>query len=376
LNGRRIGWLKMLLEEARSLNKYDVGVTSERLARKLGVDPSSILKLNSNENLFVPLDFLRSLLKEVVDEVDPRFYPRDERVELEEALAKHLNVDHDQIVLGSGSDQIIELIVHAFLRRGDIVLSIAPTFAIYERATRTGGARYVPVPLREDFSLDVERMLRSVEIERARVLFICSPNNPTANQFPREAVREIVECFNGLVVLDETYADFARYSTIDLTEEYENLIVLRTFSKVFGIAGLRLGYAVSSVDISSILRERFQMPYAVSSIALRMGIKLLRNVDFIKGRIETLREERANLIRRLKEIDGVQPFSSETNFVLMNLSSVSSDEAYRRLLNRGIIVRNIGRVLNLENCIRVTVAPRPMMERFIKSLRGIIETCV
>ncbi|OYT45925.1 histidinol-phosphate transaminase, partial [Candidatus Bathyarchaeota archaeon ex4484_40] len=202
--------------------------------------------------------------------------------------------------------------------------------------------------------------------------FICSPNNPTANQFRLEDVKGLIEGFDWLVVLDETYVDFATYSMVDLTREYENLVVLRTFSKVFGIAGLRLGYAVSNVDVSSALRERFQMPYPVSSVTLRMGLKLLRNLDLIKEKIESLKEERATLIRRLSEMEGVKPFNSETNFVLMNLTEMSSDEAYRRLLDQGIIVRNIGRVLNLENCIRVTVAPRPMMERFLETFRRII----
>ena len=372
MKDRRSSWLERFLEDAKTLTKYDVGITSERLARRLGVDPSEILKLNSNENLFIPLDFLRGLLKEVVEEVDPRFYPRDERVELEEELARCLKVHRDQIVLGSGSDQLIELLTYAFLDRGEKALSITPTFSIYERAVRTRGAHYVPVPLMEDFSLNVERMLRLAEAEEVKVLFICSPNNPTANQFRLEDVKGLIEGFDWLVVLDETYADFATYSMVDLTREYENLVVLRTFSKVFGIAGLRLGYAVSNVDVSSALRERFQMPYPVSSVTLRMGLKLLRNLDLIKEKIESLKEERAALIRRLNEMEGVQPFNSETNFVLMNLTEMSSDEAYRRLLDQGIIVRNIGRVLNLENCIRVTVAPHPIMERFLKAFRRII----
>jgi len=372
LKGRRSSWLERFLEDAKTLTKYDVGVTSERLARRLGVDPSEILKLNSNENLFIPLDFLRGLLKEVVEEVDPRFYPRDERIEVEEELARCLKVHRDQIVLGSGSDQLIELLTYAFLDRGEKALSITPTFSIYERAVRTRGAQYVSVPLMEDFSLNVERMLRLAEAEEAKVLFICSPNNPTANQFRLEDVKGLIEGFDWLVVLDETYVDFATYSMVDLTREYENLVVLRTFSKVFGIAGLRLGYAVSNVDVSSALRERFQMPYPVSSVTLRMGLKLLRNLDLIKEKIESLKEERATLIRRLSEMEGVKPFNSETNFVLMNLTEMSSDEAYRRLLDQGIIVRNIGRVLNLENCIRVTVAPRPMMERFLETFRRII----
>lgn len=334
-------WLRNLLKEAEALSRYDVGLTAEALAGRLGVDPSSILKLNSNENLFIPLEFLRNLLMEVVEELDPRFYPRDEFAELQGALAGYLGVNPERIVLGAGSDQLIELLVHAFLKRGETVLSISPTFSIYERVVRAMGADYEAVPLKEDFSLDVGGMLNSAD-EGTRITFICSPNNPTANQFSYEAVKSIVEGFRGLIVLDETYAEFAKYSAIDLTEKHENLVVLRTFSKVFGIAGLRLGYAVSSPEVASTLRERYQMPYAVSSIALRMGVKLLERIDAIRRSITRLKEERASLIRGLNRIERVQAFNSETNFVLMNLQGMSSDDVYERLLDHGVIVRNIG----------------------------------
>ena len=370
MKGDGLDWVREVLREAEGLSRYDVGETVEGLSRRLRRDPASILKLNSNENFFVPIGFLRSILMEVVGEYDPRVYPRYEKFQLVEALSRYLNISTGQIVLGAGSDQLIELISRAFLKPGDHALSVTPTFSIYERCTRIHRARYEAVPLREDFSLDVDGMLNSIK-PRTRIIFLCSPNNPTANQFDTNSIRSLLEGFNGLVVVDEAYVDFAGRSIIDLVDEYENLIVLRTFSKSFGIASLRLGYAVSNEELASTLDERFQMPYAVCSIALRVGLKLLDRVEVVSRAVKALKVERSRAIKLLNEIDGVRAFDSKTNFILISLP-VDSRMLYERLLEKGIIVRNLGRVLHLEDCIRVTVAPRPVMDRFITTFREVL----
>ncbi|MFQ6094637.1 MAG: aminotransferase class I/II-fold pyridoxal phosphate-dependent enzyme, partial [Candidatus Bathyarchaeia archaeon] len=188
------GWLKQILAEARSLSVYDVGETIEGLARRLNKDPSEILKLNSNENFFVSRTFLRNLLKEVIDEIDPRIYPRDEKAELKEALSKYMNVSPDQIIVGTGSDELIDLISRAVLRHGDTALTITPTFSMYGRCIRVQGGELIAIPLKEDFSLDVERMLNAGL--NAKLLFLCSPNNPTANQFDVEDIQRLRDEFD------------------------------------------------------------------------------------------------------------------------------------------------------------------------------------
>ena len=370
MRGKVVGWIREFLDGARDLSRYDVGETVEGLAQKLGLEPSAILKLNSNENLFIPIHFLRETLMEVVRELDPRIYPRDERSRLEEELSRYLGVKPDQIVIGAGSDQLIELVVNAFLNEKSEAISIFPTFPIYERVVRIRRAGFRRIPLKGDFSLDVDQMLSEVKPE-TKLIFLCSPNNPTANQFPLEDVGRLIEGFDGVVVVDEAYAEFAEYSLINLADRFENLIVLRTFSKSFGLAGLRLGYLISDGEIATILRERFQMPYAASSIAIRMGLKLLERVDVIEDAIMRLREVRKRFLSRLNHIDGVRAFNSETNFILMSLNK-NSDMVYSSLLSRGVIVRKIGDVLGYRNCIRVTVAPQEMMDQFIEVLEEVL----
>ncbi|MCW3991922.1 MAG: histidinol-phosphate transaminase [Candidatus Bathyarchaeota archaeon] len=364
------GALERILIEARSLSGYDLGETVRGLARKLGREPSEILKLNQNENFFVPIDFLRGLLREAVEEADPRLYPTDEMMDLREALGGRLKVSSEEIVIGTGCDQLIDLVSRMTLGRGDVAISIAPTFSMYEYSVRVQRSDYMAIPLKDDFSLDVEKMLDSAT-PRTRLLFLCSPNNPTANQFDEEEIKHLAEGFRGLVIVDETYVDFAEDSIVPLIQEFENLVVLGTFSKAFGLAGLRLGYAVANRDLATAMMKRFQLPYSVSAIALRLGLKLLENVEVIESTFGTLKEERSRLIGSLNEVGGVHALDSDTNFVLFQVV-MSSDETYRALLKRGVIVRNIGRVLHMEDCLRVVVAPSPMSGRFITALREVL----
>jgi histidinol-phosphate aminotransferase len=217
--------------------------------------------------------------------------------------------------------------------------------------------------------LDIENVLKKGS--EAKLLFLCSPNNPTANQFKTETIHRLIDEFDGLVVVDEAYAEFAEKTIIPLVEKSSNLVILRTFSKAFGVAGLRLGYAVSCHDLASTIAQRFQMPYVTTLIALKMGVKLLEMIDVFRDAIVKLKAEREMMIKRLNGMEGVKAFDSQTNFVLMELER-SSAKVYMTLLNRGIIVRNLGRVLHLENCLRVTVAPPEMTERFIGQFGGVL----
>jgi histidinol-phosphate aminotransferase len=367
-NRRRIS-LNKVLEESQDLVRYKTGETVESLACRLGCKPSEIIKLNSNENFFVPLDFLRGLLEEVVEEVDPRLYPGDETEKLGEALGRYVNASPEEIVVGTGSDQMIDL-VSRFLRCGDEALSIAPTFSIYEQCTKIQGASYRAISLRSDFSLDAEKVLSCVT-PKTKLLFLCSPNNPTANQFDRQEIARLIEDFPGFVVIDEAYVEFAKHSVIDLVKKSENIIVLRTFSKAFGLAGLRLGYAVTNQELASIILEKYQLPYSVSQIASKLGRKLLRNIEMIRSGVDQLKRNRAELVRALNQIEGVRAFDSETNFVLFEVDR-SSDDVYGKLLEKGVLVKTIGRVLHLDNCLRATVAPSYMSERFLTCLEGVL----
>ena len=359
-------WFRKRLNEVRSLSEYAIGETVEGLARRLGMKPSEIVKLNANENFFIPKETLAALLTEVIEEHDPRIYPQEEESELKKALGKYLSLSPEHVIIGTGGDQIIDLITRLFLGRDNEVLSITPTFPMYRHSASLQGARYIEVPLKDDFSLDIEQISSKITA-KTKLFFLCSPNNPTANQFRMEEIRSLVEGFQGLVAVDEAYVEFANYSTARWVEELENLIVLRTFSKAFSLAGLRLGYAVSNPELATTLSRKVQLPYSVSSIALRMGLKLLENMEVVNEAVERLKRERVRLIKRLNEIDGVAAFDSQTNFVLFQTKKPSS-EVFQSLLKQGVLVKNVGKILRLYECLRTTVGLPEMNNKLLTAL--------
>ena len=369
MNEEKGRWLKERLEEIRSLREYRAGETLGRAAQKSRVKPSEILKLNSNENFFVPRETLTRLLREVAEEVDLRIYPQEEEREIKEALGEYLGVPSKCIMMESGSDPLIAFLSSLFLEQGDEALSVEPTFGIYKHVVDLTGARYLSVPLREDFSMDIGKILAKVT-PRTKLFFLCSPNNPTANQFKIDEIRSLIEEFPGIVIIDEAYGEFADYTTVPLVEKFENLMVLRTFSKTFGLAGLRLGYAVANPELATTLSEKAQLPYPVSSIALRMGLKLLANIEIVKDAIGRLKRERGRLIGELNAIEGVTAFDSQANFVLFQTEK-ESNKIYQVLLDNGVLVRNFGRVLHLERCLRTTVGLPEMNEKTLAVLKQV-----
>jgi len=352
----------------RLLDSYAVEETVESVAKQFGISPTGIIKLNSNENFFIPKNRLLGFLKEITEEYDPRIYPQEE-YKLKEKLGDYLNVPTDCIVIGNGGDELIERIMRFFLKKGDQTLSVTPTFGFYKHCASLLGAKYLEAPLKKDFALDTERILAMIT-PKTRLLFLCSPNNPTANQFKIDEIQFLAEEFPGLVLVDEAYAEFAEYSVTPLLDKFENLIVLRTFSKAFGLAGLRLGYAAANSDVATALSKKAQQPYPVNSIALKMGLKLLEKIDIMKKASEQLKVERGTLIKKLNEINGVKAFNSQTNFLLFQTSKPSS-EVYQGLLSRSVFVKNLGRILHLQNCFRTTVGLPQMNAKLLKALKEI-----
>ncbi|MBD3205641.1 histidinol-phosphate transaminase [Candidatus Bathyarchaeota archaeon] len=363
--------LQELKERYSSVEAYSTGEGENELAQRLGMNPNEILKLNANENLFVPRSYITDLIRQASDEVDPRIYPQHEGNELKKAISEVNQVKPENIVLASGGDQIIEQILSAALRPGDTVQAITPTFSMYPRTCMIKGFNYVEERLREDFSFEPDDIISNTDKE-SKVLILCNPNNPTANQFQRKSVMELVDNYEGMVLVDEAYAEYSKYSLIEEAEDRDNLVILRTFSKAYGLAGMRLGYLITNRELAELLNERYMMPYPVSSLTLKTGVKILEKIDYFKEKIQLTKEARDNLYLELSEMDGVKAFPSETNFILFNTRK-SMRQVYSDLVNLGVVVRKIGDVPGSSECLRVTVAPAPMNKAFISALGEVIK---
>jgi histidinol-phosphate aminotransferase len=359
-------WITKKLEKLQGSEIYIAEKTNEDIAKQYGLKSSDIVKLNSNENLFIPREKVIWMLKEVAEECDFRIYPQEEETQLKEKIAEYLQVPVESVTLGNSSDEVMERVTRIFLETGDTAVTFTPTFSVFKYCVNHQGAEYVAVPLLDDFSIDVEAMQKTFT-PNARLLYLCSPNNPTANQLKPREIEALIDEFSGIVLVDEAYAEYADYSVVPLIHKYENLIVLRTFSKAFSLAGLRLGYAVANPTIAKALNKT-PAPYVVNVVSLSMGRKMLENIGLMRESVAALKLERGKLINGLNEIKGIQAFESKTNFVLFNTEKPYA-EGYETALKKGLVIKKLGKLLKYENCLRTTVGLPQMNEKLLKALQ-------
>jgi len=370
---QNLAWLAKKTKALRafdgSLIKYvDSSKEMKKLASTPKATPKEVLKLDSNENLFVSADFFNSMLKEVADNLDLRVYDPHGSKEIKEALAKYVGVPSECIIVCSGSEQLIDSIVDLFVEKGDNVVSIEPSFYIYQKRVALKNARFLGVPLRKDLSLS-NRAILSKSDARTRLVFVCSPNNPTGNEFKKSEIEDLADRTSALVVVDEAYAEFGDSFLASSATTKQNLIVLRTFSKAFGLAGLRFGFAIASPDLASTLSNI--LPYTVNTITSKFVVKLLHNASVIENCVKEVKAERRKLIRGLRSIRGIHVFDSKANFVTFRPAR-KTEKVHAELLKRGILVKNLGDLPVIGSCLRVTVGLPSMNRKFLKALSEIM----
>ena len=371
MNAIREKWVETKLEKLKELESYQVTESIEMIACRLGIPSEDIFKLNFNENLFIPRERLLQLMNEVVVECDPRIYPQEEEQKLREKISEYIKIPGQNITIGNASDELIDRITRLFLEKGENAVSVSPTFPIFAQCAKRQGADFIAVPLHDNFKLDITALLEKFS-SKTSLLYLCSPNNPTGNQFKSTEVETLLQEFTGIVILDEAYAEFADYTLVPHINEFENLIILRTFSKAFGLAALRLGYAVSNRTLAKTLSEKAPLPFPVSAFTLRMGEKILENVELMENAAKELKIERKKLIKKLNQITGVQAFDSQANFVLFNIDKPAG-KIYQTLLQRGLLIKKIGKILRWDNCFRSTVGLPHMNDSLLNALTEIIE---
>ncbi len=313
------------------------------------------IKLNKNESPFSLPKELKSEILAALEDVSFNRYPESTGAGLREKLAAFHGLEKDNVVVGSGSDQLISYSVKLFSGEGAIVTP--PTFSMYRFYSEVSGLKVFPVPLNPEFDLQIDKI--KSKAKDAAIVFLCSPNNPTGNTFKRDEIVEILDTGTA-VVLDEAYGEFSGVSHMDLIQDYDNLLVLRTFSKAFGLAGARIGYALGSKKIIDYLL-RVKPPYNLNSISLRIAEILLENYEIVQESVEFITSERSRIYRRFEEIC----YPSQANFLLMD---IDAGDYFRE---RGISVRTFtGR---LENKIRITIGTKKENDLLIDSLEDYTE---
>ena len=304
--------------------------------------------------------------QDFVGKVDVNRYPDPLAGRVRKALDEVLGLPFEQTLVGNGSDELIDNLFRCFCRPGkDSVLLMPPTYGAYRVFADINDIKVQTVPLTTDFHLDLpalksflmqEKKTRTAEA-RLKLLFVCSPNNPSGNAFPLSEVKTICTLFDGIVVVDEAYFDFSdQASAVSLLGEFSNLVVLRTLSKCWALASARVGVAIASKEIIAIIRS-MKYPYNVGGPSQDLALKALEQAEAVKKGLALIKEERKRLAFEFTQVPCVQQvFPSDANFFLVRVNDAAA--IYHYLLGKGIIVRNRSKEMHCENCLRITVGSR------------------
>lgn len=297
-------------------------------------------------------------------------YPDPYQWKLKEVLSKEKNVPVKNILLGNGSDEVIDLLYRTFCNPGiDNVIICPPTYGMYEVSANINDIDIKKVNLNHDFQLNVSAILNAIDQEKTKLIFICSPNNPTANSIHKNDVLTLIEKFNGIVVLDEAYIDFSiEESFTEYLDKYPNLVIMQTLSKAWGLAAIRLGILFAQEEIIKIM-NKVKPPYNVNNLTQKAAIEALNNKQQKEQWVKEILAERKILEKQLAELSCVEIlYPSDANFVLTKVKDAKS--IYKYLVEHKIIVRDRSNVSQCENCLRITVGTKQENEKLIAALKS------
>jgi len=295
-------------------------------------------------------------------------YPDPQQNLVKEALSKLKGISEEQILLGNGSDEVLDLIFRVFCEpRVDNVIVLPPTYGMYEVLANTNAIELLKIPLVENFQPNVKEIIKGQDA-KTKLLFLCSPNNPTANSFDANKIETLIKEFNGIVVIDEAYIDFSiEDSWLCRLDEFPNLIVTQTLSKAYGLASIRLGICYASKEIISIL-NKIKPPYNVNQLTQDVALQSLFNQEKVKNEIAIIISERNQLIRDLQNVEIVEKvYPSDANFLLVQVDDATL--RYKQLVKLGIIARNRTTHILCDNCLRFTVGTPDENKKLINTLK-------
>lgn len=324
------------------------------------------IKLDANEGKNILFQDINKTGIQFSEEFDINLYPDSEASLLRTEIGKYLNINPDNIVAGNGSSEMIELVMKTFIDKDDIILSFVPTFSMYPIFSKIYSAKFIGIKSNDDFSTDMDVLIRIAKEINPKVIFLCNPNNPTGYLTDKNEIKKLLENVDSIVVVDEAYIEFAGDSMVEEISQYKNLIVLRTLSKALGLAAIRLGYMISCQEIIRVIMK-VKSPYNLNSISQYIGIEALKNKDKIFKYVEEVKIERDYLYGELIQLP-LKVYKSDTNFIFFK-SDV--DGLSKKLEKEGILIRSFSG--DLEGFYRVTVGSRWENEEFLKSLKGILK---
>lgn len=328
------------------------------------------VRLDANENPLVLSDTLRAEFADRISAVSLNRYPEAGSPSLRRRFAERFGVTEDQVIVGNGSDELIQILCNAVARPGAEVMIPTPTFAMFSISTVNSGSRLVEVPLDGDFDLDVEAMAERIAAHPPALTFLAWPNNPTGNSFSRDRIEAIIEKSPGIVVVDEAYHNFFGQTFLPALAKHDHLVVMRTLSKV-GFAAARVGILVGNAELVHEL-DKVRLPYNLNALSQAAAHFYLDHEDVFLKQAEEIRGWRQDLYSELRKIKRIHPYPSDANFVFFGCD-FNSDHIYSALLDGGVLVKNFNIPGKIRNCIRVTAGTPEENRIFIKELENILQ---
>ena len=324
------------------------------------------LRLDTNTNVLGSNPAAEKYLKE--NSWDLNGYPNTYSDGLRGALAELYGLETDNIIAGNGSDEMLDVVFKTFTNMGDNSVVPVPSYSLYDYFVKLNGGRAIEVDLTEDYQLDVDAMVK----QDAKIAIMPSPNNPTGNCFRKKDIEEILSRFDGIVVVDEAYAEYSDDPFVTRVEEFDNLVVLRTFSKAYAMAALRVGYAVTNKKLSDMM-ICVKIPYSLNMVSEGAAIAAVKDQEFVRRSVQMVREQRPKLDAGLRKL-GFETFPSDSNFIMAR-SPIDHKVLVDGLKERGVLIRDFGAKRRTENCVRTTVGTAEDNALLLEKAEEVISAC-
>jgi histidinol-phosphate aminotransferase len=351
--------LEKVRKTVREIAAYEWEASNAAIAKRFGLRESEVKRFDTNTSPFqaqLEIDCERGLNE----------YPDPSYAELAKAIADYANCDAKQIVIGAGADEVLDVIAKTFIDNGDAAVISTPTYSMYRIVVEQMGGKTINVQREPDFSINNRKMLEAAE--KAKLVFVCNPNNPTGNAAPLAQIKKLCEASPTPIVIDEAYYEFCGETAIG--EENENAIVVRTFSKAFSLAGVRVGYAIASKEVATEM-NKVRPPNSVSALSIRLALKALENQETMRENVRKIVSERGKMRREFEKL-GLRVYPSQTNFLLVKFESEdAAQRVFESLLSRGVIARNFAR--KISGCLRFTVRLPLDNDALLGAVREVLE---
>jgi len=325
------------------------------------------IKLDGNESPFELNPEIKEEIAEKLLSISLNRYPDPNATELKKCVSSFYNLPEDNILFGNGSDELIQMLIESFTGKTGTVLVPRPTFSMYKLTSLLMNKNVIEVELDQNFDIDLDTILKYIETNDPDLLFFSTPNNPTGNSFSSEKIVSILNSAGGLVVIDEAYFDYHGETFIPYLQKFENLVVLRTMSKI-GFASIRLGILTASSALVNELNKA-RLPYNINSLTQLIAKVAINKYALLEANFSKIKDERKKMYEELKKLPGINVFPSDANFFLIRVPD--ADKYFDKLLEKSILVRNFNGSPGLDNCLRVTIGSSKENSQFLKAISAI-----